>query len=59
MDRRAQIAEIVLGLVIVFIVNCMCIACCKMHNKLERNNRMNEEVKEEVNKYFALASDEK
>lgn len=58
MDRRAQVAEIVLGLVIVFIINCMCFACCKMRNKFERNSRMNDEVKEEVNKYFSLASDE-
>ena len=59
MDKRAQVAEIVLGLVIVFIINCMCIACCKMHNKHERNKRMHDEVKDEVNKYFALASEEK
>ena len=48
MDRRAQIAEIILGLVIVFIVNCMCFACCKMNKKDDRNMRMNVQVKEEV-----------
>ena len=59
MDRRAQIAEIILGLVIVFIVNCMCFACSKMNKKADRNMRMNVQVKEEVSQYFALANDEK
>ena len=33
MDRRARTAEIILGLVIVFILNCACISYCKMYNK--------------------------
>lgn len=33
MERRAKTAEIIMGLTIVFIVNFMCIALCKIHNK--------------------------
>ena len=36
MDKRAQGAEIILGLVIVFIINCMCVSFCKIHNKKKR-----------------------
>ena len=33
MERRAEAAEIILGLIIVLILNCACIAYCKMFNK--------------------------
>jgi len=40
MDRRARTAEIVLGLVIVFILNCACISYCKMYNKKKNSDAM-------------------
>jgi hypothetical protein len=33
MNKRAQLAEIILGLVIVFIINCGCIQYCKINNQ--------------------------
>jgi len=38
MEKRAQGAEVILGLVIVFIINCMCVSFCKIHNKKKRSD---------------------
>ena len=48
MNRRAKTAEIVLGIVIVLILNCACIAYCKMFNKKKTADRMQIEVNETV-----------
>ena len=56
MDRRARTAEIILGLVIVFILNCACISYCKMYNKKKNSDVMQAAVNEQVASYFALAS---
>ena len=56
MDRRARTAEIILGLVIVFILNCACISYCKMYNKKKNSEVMQAAVNEQVASYFALAS---
>ena len=56
MDRRARTAEIVLGMVIVFILNCACISYCKMNNKKKNTEVMQAQVNEQVSAYFALAS---
>jgi len=40
MERRAETAEIILGLVIVLILNCACIAYCKMFNKNKTERKM-------------------
>ena len=55
MNRRAKTAEIVLGIVIVLILNCACIAYCKMFNKKKTADKMQIEVNESVSQYFALA----
>jgi hypothetical protein len=48
MNRRAKTAEIVLGIVIVLILNCACIAYCKMFNKKKTADKMQIEVNETV-----------
>ena len=40
MDRRARGAELILGLVIVIILNCGCVAYCKMYNKKDTEREM-------------------
>jgi hypothetical protein len=55
MDKRARLAELILCLVIAFIVNCLCIAVCKLYNKKAVDTRMQAEVNESVSHYFALA----
>ena len=39
-ERRARRAEIILGLVIVLILNCACIAYCKMFNKKKTEEQL-------------------
>jgi len=38
MEKRAQTAEIILGMVIVFILNCMCFSFFKIHNQKKRED---------------------
>jgi len=54
MEKRARTAEIVLGLVVVLILNCACIAYCKMFNKKKTEEQIQIEVNESVAQYFAL-----
>ena len=44
MNKRAQLAEIILGLVIVFIINCGCIQYCKINNEKATAEQMQIEV---------------
>lgn len=55
MSKRARTAELVMGLLVVIILNCACIAYCKMYNKKKTTDRMQLEVNESVSQYFALA----
>jgi len=48
MDRRARMAEVVLGLVIVIILNCACIVYCKLTNKQKNVQNMQLAVNEQV-----------
>lgn len=57
MERRARLAEVVLGLVIVVILNCACVSYCKIHNQQKTNERLQLEVNESVSQYFALQQD--
>jgi hypothetical protein len=52
MEHRAKGAEVVLGLLVVFIVNCMCFAFCKIHNKKKRESDQQVVVNEQVSQYF-------
>ena len=58
MDRRARMAEVVLALVIICILNCACVAYCKLTNKQKNVQNMQLAVNEQVSQYFALAQDE-
>ena len=58
LERRARLAEIILGLVIVVIINCACFAYCKVYNKKQTDERMQLAVNEQVSQYFALASED-
>ena len=46
MNRRARLAEVILGLVIVFILNCACFAYCKLTNKKKNVQNMQMQVNE-------------
>lgn len=58
LERRARLAEIILGLVIVVIINCACFTYCKMYNKKKTDERMAAAVNESVSQYFALAAED-
>ena len=58
LERRAKTAEVVLAMTIVFILNCACVAYCKMTNKKKNTQNMQLAVNEQVSQYFALAQDE-
>ena len=55
MDRRASLAEIVLGLVISMILLCTTVAYCKLFNKKKQDKKMEVMVNEQVAQYFALS----
>lgn len=40
MDKRAHVAELIFGILIVCVINCACIAYCKMYNKKKTEDRM-------------------
>lgn len=46
LERRARLAEIILGLVIVVIINIACFTYCKMYNKKKNDDRMQAAVNE-------------
>lgn len=46
MEKRARLAEIVLGLFITIILNLACISYCKMYNKKGAEEKMEAEVNE-------------
>lgn len=56
MERRADLADILLALIMVGVMITACILYCKMYNKKKTNDRMQLEVNESVTQYFALAS---
>lgn len=58
LERRARLAEIILGLVIVVIINCACFTYCKMYNKKKTDEAMQNAVNEQVSQYFALAAED-
>jgi len=58
MEQRAHGAEIVLGLLIVFIINCICFQFCKIHNRKRREDDQQIVVNDTVAQYFSLAKDE-
>uniref|UniRef100_A0A7S3FY31 Uncharacterized protein n=1 Tax=Strombidium rassoulzadegani TaxID=1082188 RepID=A0A7S3FY31_9SPIT len=58
MERRARLGEIILGLAVVFILNCACISYCKMYNKKKTEKNIQVVVDEQVKQYFALASND-
>ena len=48
MERRAQTAEIILGLIIVVILNCSVFVYCKMYSKKKTSEKMQIEVNSSV-----------
>jgi len=58
MEHRAKGAEVVLGLLVVFLINCICFAFCKIHNRKKREDDQQVVVNEQVSQYFQLAKDE-
>jgi hypothetical protein len=46
MEKRARLAEIVLGLFITIVLNLACISYCKMYNKKGHEEKMEAEVNE-------------
>lgn len=44
LEKRAKLAEIILGLVIVVIINCACFTYCKMYSKKETDDSMRQAV---------------
>jgi hypothetical protein len=48
MDRRTKLAEIILGMVLVFILNCAIFTYCKLYNKKKNENEMQLKVNEQV-----------
>ena len=58
LDKRAHTAELIFGILIVFVINCLCIAYCKMYNKKKTEDRMQVQVNESVAQYFALSQND-
>jgi len=55
MQRRAHSAEVIFGVLMILIINCACVAYCKMYNKKKTEDTMQLQVNESVAHYFALA----
>ena len=58
MNQRAGIAELVLGFIILFILNCGIIIVCKLYNKEQSKKNMKATVEQEVSQYFKLAAED-
>lgn len=58
LEKRARLAEVILGLVIVVIINCACFTYCKMYSKKKNDQAMQQAVNESVSQYFALAAED-
>ena len=52
MEHRAKGAEIVLGFLVVMIINCLCFAFCRIHNRKKREDDQQIVVNEQVSQYF-------
>jgi len=58
LERLASVHNVIVGLAIVCILNCMCITLCKLHDRKRTTHRQRVRVNETVAQYFALAADE-